>query len=291
MRTRGSSGPFKLIAVDLDGTLLDSSGVPHEPDAKALNALAKSGKAHVTIATGRLFSGTRAAAATSGILGPVACADGSHIVHAESGSTLLHRGIVGAPASCLSDSLSRLGLATFLFAEDAIVFDDEGDHFVPYVKSWSDDMRRHSRVFDHDLWRSDRGITAVVALGSEEQVAAAREEATREHESALQIATFPLKRAPAHPTHRWGFIARASGGTKASALTWLADHHKIDVAEMVSVGDWLNDIPMLLAAGRSFAMGQAPDEVKNSATDVLEETSVTGGAIAHVVREVFGVVA
>jgi len=291
LRTRGSSGPFKLIAVDLDGTLLDSSGVPHEADAKALSALAKSGKAHVTIATGRLFSGTRAAANISGILGPVACADGSHIVHAESGTTLLHRGILGSAASCLSESLSRLELATFLFAEDAIVFDDAGDHFVPYVKLWSDDVRRHSRVFDHDLWRSESGITAVVALGSEEQVAHVKADAQRDHADALQIATFPLKRAPAHPTHRWGFIARAKGGTKASALEWLATHHQISVEETVSVGDWLNDIPMLQAAGRSFAMGQAPDEVKQSATDVLEETSVTGGAIARVVREVFGVVA
>jgi hypothetical protein len=36
-------------------------------------------------------------------------------------------------------------------------------------------------------------------------------------------------------------------------------------------------------------MGQAPDEVKRAATDVLPETSETGGGIARVIREVFGV--
>jgi hydroxymethylpyrimidine pyrophosphatase-like HAD family hydrolase len=44
-----------------------------------------------------------------------------------------------------------------------------------------------------------------------------------------------------------------------------------------------------LVAGRSFAMGQAPDEVKKIATDVLEENVDTGGGIARVVRDVFGV--
>lgn len=282
-------GPFKVLAVDLDGTLLDASGTPHEADRRALKALAESGKAHVTIATGRLFSGTRAAAAAAGILGPVACADGSHIVHAANGSTLVHRGIIGAPATSLSESLARHELTTFLFAEDAIVFDSAGDFFVPYVKLWSDDIRRTTRVHEHDLWRSAQGITAVVAIGSEAQVARAREDATRAHADLLQIATFPLKRAPVHSTRTWGFIARASGGTKASALEWLCAHHNVSVEEAVCVGDWLNDISMLKAAGRSFAMGQAPEEVKLAATDVLSETSLTGGGIARVVREVFGV--
>ncbi len=284
-----ATGPFKVLAVDLDGTLLDATGTPHEADRRALQALAKSGKAHVTIATGRLFSGTRAAATASGIVGPVACADGSHIVHATDGSTLLHRGIIGSPADALSESLARHDLTTFLFAEDAIVFDSAGDFFVPYVKLWSDDIRRTARVHDHELWKSANGITAVVAIGSEAQVAAAKSDAKLAHADLLQVVTFPLKRAPAHSTHTWGFIARASGGTKASALHWLCDHHGVSIEQSVCVGDWLNDISMLEAAGRSFAMGQAPPEVKNAATDVLTETSVTGGGIARVVREVFGV--
>ena len=56
-----------------------------------------------------------------------------------------------------------------------------------------------------------------------------------------------------------------------------------------AVGDWINDVPMFMAAGRSFVMGQAPEEVKNVATDVLEETVETGGGIARVVRDVFGI--
>ena len=65
---------------------------------------------------------------------------------------------------------------------------------------------------------------------------------------------------------------------------------KLWLAQMGSnAGDWFNDVPMFRAAGRSFAMGQAPEDVKRAASDVLKETSETGGGIARVVDELFGV--
>ena len=70
---------YKLCAVDLDGTLLDPNGAAHDKDLRALKALMSEGL-HVTIVTGRLYSGTRPTAEALGIRGPVACVDGSHIV-------------------------------------------------------------------------------------------------------------------------------------------------------------------------------------------------------------------
>jgi hypothetical protein len=43
----------------------------------------------------------------------------------------------------------------------------------------------------------------------------------------------------------------------------------------------LNDIPMLKRAGRSFAMAQAPLEVKAAATDILKASAMTGGGLAE----------
>ncbi|HWL89184.1 MAG TPA: HAD hydrolase family protein, partial [Polyangiaceae bacterium] len=100
-----------------------------------------------------------------------------------------------------------------------------------------------------------------------------------------QVAMFPIRRI----LGSWGLIVRAIGGNKGSALEWIASHHGLSLEETVCIGDWLNDVPMFAKAGRSFAMGQAPDEVKNAASDVLEETSEEGGGIARVVEEIFGV--
>jgi hydroxymethylpyrimidine pyrophosphatase-like HAD family hydrolase len=55
----------------------------------------------------------------------------------------------------------------------------------------------------------------------------------------------------------------------------------VTAAEVVAVGDWLNDIPMLRRAGRSFAMAQAPHAVKAAATDILKASAHTGGGLAE----------
>jgi Cof subfamily protein (haloacid dehalogenase superfamily) len=282
---RASASP-KLLAVDLDGTLLDpKTGAPHEPDLAALRALVASGVT-VTIVTGRLYSGTRAAIDAIGIEGPVACVDGCHVVRARDHATLVHHGIRGAHADHLRDTLAKSGAATFVFARDAIVHDDAGQEFLAYVSTWSTDVRSTPSAVDHEFWRDENGVTAVVAVGDSMQIGDAAE-AIHERAGAMHAVVFPIRRL----IGKWGMIVRATGGSKGSALRWLAEHHGVDLSETVCVGDWMNDVPMLEVAGRAFAMGHAPDEVKRAATDVLEETAEQGGGIARIVRDVFGHVA
>jgi Cof subfamily protein (haloacid dehalogenase superfamily) len=271
-----------MIAVDLDGTLLDLRGQPHERDVRALKA-ARAAGVHVTIVTGRLYSGTRAAATALGIGGAVGCADGSHIVRTSDHATLLHRGLSAPGARIIRDALARNGPAAFVFAQDAIVHDARGEAYLQYVRTWSQDIRPTESVETHEFWSSGEGITAVVAVGTAEQIFGTSEDIERSLGVGAQIAKFPVKRLE----DRWGLVARAAGGTKGSALAFVAEHHGCTLEESVCVGDWLNDVSMFAVAGRSYSMGQAPDEVKKAATVVLEETSERGGGIARAVEEAF----
>lgn len=273
-----------LLAVDLDGTLLSASGRPHPRDLHALRALVKAG-VRVSILTGRLYSGTRATAEALGVLGPVGCVDGSHVVNASTHATVFHHGIRGEHALTLRNSMAESGPATFLFARDAVVHDDAGEPYLSYVSTWSTDLRKADRVVDHDLWTAEDGVTAVVAVGTRLQIGRALDTIQQALAGVAQVASFPLRGG----TDLWGMVVRAAGGSKGTALAWLAEHHGIPLDETVCVGDWLNDVSMFGVAGRSFAMGQAPGEVKRAATDVLEETHETGGGIARVIEQVFGI--
>ncbi len=272
------------MAVDLDGTLLDGNGSPHASDLKALKALLAVG-IPVTIITGRLYSGTRNTAAALGLSGPVGCVDGSHMVSASTHTTLMHHGIRGEHALNLRNALAKNGPATFVFARDSIVHDEAGEPFLSYVVTWSNDVQRTGRVHEHVAWEHEDGITAVVALGTVQQIAGAVEDIQAQCGDHAQVAMFPVRRAGAH----WGMVVRGAGGSKGTALAWIAEHYKVPLADTVAVGDWLNDVPMLTAAGQSFAMGQSPDDVKKAARHVLSETSETGGGIARIVRDIFGV--
>ena len=274
---------YRLLALDLDGTLLNNDGVANDVDVAAIRKLRARG-IKVTIITGRLYSGTRESAELLGIDGPVGCADGSHIVNAKNDRTLLHRGIRGRAAERLRTSLERNDLGAFLFAEDAIVHDERGADYLPYVRTWSTDLRYAHRITEHALWDSDGGMTAVVALGKESSIGRTVADIQRDETEAMQVAMFPFRR----DAEQWGMVARASGGTKGTALQWVSDHYGIPIADTVCVGDWLNDLPMMSRAGRSFAMGQAPAEVKAAASEVLDRTIDAGGAIAEAIARAFG---
>jgi Cof subfamily protein (haloacid dehalogenase superfamily) len=277
---------MSLLAVDLDGTLLDTKGVPHERDVAAIRAAMAAG-VRVTIVTGRLYSGSRAFAKQLGLRGAIGCADGSHIVRGEDDATLVHVAVRGDEAARLRDAFARHAPATFVFARDAIGHDGAGTPFVDYVSTWSRDVRAAADVFEHELWDLDEGVTAVVGVGTKAQIEGVVGDLKRDLSRHVYAAHFPVRRA-AH-TGTWAMIVRAAGTSKGTALRWIAEHEQVPLSETVCVGDWINDLPMFEVAGRSFAMGHAPDELKSRATHTLTLTHEAGGGVAEAIERAFGV--
>ncbi|WP_437576284.1 HAD family hydrolase [Sorangium sp. So ce887] len=276
---------YKLLAVDVDGTLVRRDGSIHEEDFLAIQRLQSAG-IPVSIATGRLYSGTREVARRIGVVGPIACVDGSHIVHTEGDAHLYSRTISGAEAALLRSITERHATASFLFAQDSIVHDATGTPHLHYVRGWSNAIAEVERVSSHPYWEHEHGLLALVAIGTELQVRAAVEEVRSELGDSAFVVSFPLL----HDGHTsvFAMLVRAAGPTKGTAIAWLAEHYGCATSDVVVVGDWLNDLPMFEVAGRSFAMGQAPEDVKRAATDRLEADGLRGGGIAEAIRRAFG---
>jgi Cof subfamily protein (haloacid dehalogenase superfamily) len=270
---------YKLLALDVDGTLLRRDGTVHPADRAAIERLRRSG-VPVTIATGRLYSGSCAVARDVGLSGPIACIDGSHIVHLDDDSDLYKRSIAGQDATMLRSVLEENRLATFLFAQDSIVHDEHGAAFAPYVQTWSPRIDQVERVTAHPYWEHEHGVMAAVSVGPEEVIRIAAEQLHERLQAAVLAVTFPVTRLGG----TFAMVARARGPTKGTAIHWLAAHYGCTAADVVAVGDWLNDLPMFEAAGRSFAMAQAPEPVKAAATDQLEADGHAGGGVAEAIR-------
>jgi hydroxymethylpyrimidine pyrophosphatase-like HAD family hydrolase len=268
---------YKLLVTDLDGTLLDANGHVHERDRVAVVELLRRG-VPIAVCTGRMYSGTRDIARFCGVQGPVACVDGVHIVNASNDRDLWLRNIDPSAAEALFRVLTEHRPTTFVFSNDTLFHDDGGLPYLPYVHTWSRRAQVLADAIAHFGANGD-SVSGLVSLGTEEQIHGAHALIAREAPEHLQSATFPLRRPEFEGL--WGMVVRAAGVNKATAVEWIARHYRIDPSEVVAVGDWLNDIPMLKCAGRSFAMAQAPDVVKASATDVLEADVTTGGGIAE----------
>jgi hydroxymethylpyrimidine pyrophosphatase-like HAD family hydrolase len=224
-----------------------------------------------------MYSGTREVAELLALDGPVACVDGSQIVEVRSHRSLAMHPIVAAAE--VVTVLAEFELTSFVFARDVIYHDALGAELLHYVSSWSQRIEQLELLLDRARWAADSEIAAVVAVGGEQQVQGAFTVLSGQLGHSVQATTFEIRRPNLEGS--WGMVIRAAGVDKGTAVEWLARHHGIEPAQVVAVGDWLNDVPMMKAAGRSFAMAQAPERVRAVATDQLEADTWRGGGIAE----------
>jgi Cof subfamily protein (haloacid dehalogenase superfamily) len=281
------SDDYGLFVVDLDGTLLRRDGSIAPEDVDAVRALRAAG-VHVSIATGRMFQGTAPAARQLGLTGPVACVDGSHIVRVEDGHALHRHAIAGEHADALRTIVAEHegSSATFVFTDQRIFHDAPGAPFSHYVKTWSPDVEEIERVASHACWEHEDGVLALVTVGPEATVHRMRDHLHERLGGVAQVLAFGIERLEG----AWGMVVRAKredGPNKGTGVRELARHHGLEPSQVVVVGDWLNDVPMFQVAGRSFAMRQAPPEVRKHATDSLAAKGRRGGGVAEAAHLAF----
>lgn len=235
----------------------------------------------MALCTGRMFSGTREIAATLKLLGPVACIDGSHIFDLHTRGELSCTAISAEAAHFVREALSMYRPAAFVFSGDRVIHDARGDRFLNYLSTWSDVRHRVVDVHLPAAWEAERNVAALVLMGDEESILGM--DRALEGVPGLQDIVFEVRREDLAGT--WGMVVRASGVDKGTAVEWLAQHYGIGLEDVVAVGDWLNDVPMLQRAGQSFAMAQAPDEVKAAAKQVLQADIWVGGGVAEAAEQ------
>lgn len=268
---------YRLLALDLDGTLLRTDHQVDAADIAAIRELQRAGVT-VTIVTGRLLSGATHAARTCAIEGAIGCIDGSHLAEAATGQTLVHHGMREDVAADVRAAFTGSGLTTFVFDAAGIHHDHAGAPYVPYIRTWSPNLR----VVEEDVaWQTEP--LAAVAVGEASAVAAARA-ALAARSTELFTVSFTTQAFPGREV----LLVRTAGPTKGTALAELCRRAGVSLAEAVAVGDWLNDIPMFEVAGRSFVMGSAPEAVRAKATDVLARPAGAGGGIAEAIRHAWG---
>ncbi|HET9619887.1 MAG TPA: HAD-IIB family hydrolase [Kofleriaceae bacterium] len=268
---------YRLLALDLDGTLLRRDHTVDPRDVAAIAELQAAGVT-VTIATGRLHSGATGAAAACAIEGAIACCEGSHLIELASGRTLVHHGMVDAVAEVVRTTFTGHGLTSFVFDAAGIHHDEAGAPYAKYISTWSPNLRV---VEQASAWQTVP--LAAVAVGDEAAITAAHA-VLRGHAERVFSVSFSVSAVPgAH-----AILVRTAGPTKGTAIAELCQLAGCTLDEAVVVGDWYNDVPMFEVAGRSFAMADAPDPVRGAATDVLSTPGGAGGGIAEAIRRAWG---
>lgn len=276
--------PIRLIALDMDGTLLTrinpvTACVPPE-NAAALRRCANAG-IHLALASGRMPDDAAFYAADAGISMHVIGLNGGVVLDAPFGEPSFTRTLPPATAQYVFDILMKAGV-------DVIVFGLwEVASVQPRPLSWAQRelgtwfgrpggrLAYHTGV-EHALRLLHKAGKIVAISEDVAALAAAREAITR-----------ALPEVSVSSSWHNNFEVNPAGVDKGAALTQLAAHLGVPMDQVMAIGDNGNDVPMLSAAGVGVAMGNAtPDAIR--AADLLTLPCTDFGVAAAIRAVVFG---
>jgi len=253
----------RLVALDIDGTIVDHDGVMPEEVRAAVLQVVESG-AHVVLATGRSWHGTL----------PVF----DHL---------------GLPPG-LSVSSNGAVIVSYPPQEivKAITFDPSEviakvEEFAPGTLIAVEEVGRGYRLSDHfpagDL-TGELVIEDVAALSSRPVTRVILRDPHGSEQDFIKLAEYLGLHGVTYFVgwSAWLDIAPV-GVDKATGLADIVAGLGVEPGDVLALGDGRNDIEMLRWAGRGVAMGEAPPEVQRVADHVTGRFS-DGGTVAELNR-------
>ncbi len=256
----------RLLAIDIDGTLVNSRD---ELTADTQDALIRAGSAgmHVVLATGRRYSRTLHLVEPLSIDVPLITATGALIKDPKDHSTLFQSPFDPHLLRQILTLIDSNGYDSLLCAD---TYGQGFDFYHRRAKVSTSELQEYLDLNpgDGQIWPNmftdpPPGVFLVFTMGTKDQMLVL--EQILNGAFSGRIATNVLR----SPRYR-GFLVEITpaGISKWSAVRHLAESWGIDEKEICAVGDDVNDIAMIRAAGLGVAMGNALPEVKAAADRV-----------------------
>jgi len=270
----------RLLALDIDGTLLDPFGDLSDSVRRAVAAARERGLM-IVLCTGRRFRTALPTAQALSLSGPILIHNGVLVKDIESGRTELDCYLPADLYGEMLEVMRSLGpplVYVDAFHERTDIVTDTRQAAHPIQGEYLDDNRDFTRWVD-DLGASVHAkailMSAMADLDDLEPV--------RRHAEARfgdRILSHLLINK-VYRGHILEFLAPGSG--KWPMLLRLAARAGIRPEEIAAVGDDANDVAMLHAAGLGIAMGNAVPEAR-AAADVIVRSNAEGGAVEAIER-------
>lgn len=254
--------PLAMIALDLDGTLLDSDGRIRPSTIAALSAAAAAG-VEVVLVTGRHHSVTRPFQDELGLLGPAICCNGTYVYDFAAGRIVDGAPIPDPDAESLIASARRHGIDLYAYTADAMYYEVPSAH-TDKLHAWIDSLPTRPKPVLRHL------ASAALLLERGEPIwkfVGTHDDADRLSGWFAEVETMPTLSAEYSWFDRADIMA--AGCSKGARLVSWAASRGIPAADIAAFGDNFNDVTMLTGVGLGIAMGNAPDAVKAIAREVI----------------------
>lgn len=244
---------IKLVAVDLDDTLLDKKTAVSPRACEAIREAVRQGVT-VTISTGRMYQSAVRYARQLELDVPIITYNGALIKSCFSEETLFKRPIEQKTAAEVLELFRERGWYIQSYINDILYVDEINDRARNYEKVAS----VKAFAIGDKLYTPEEGPLKLLAIAEPNELDDIRDTLKRTFGERLCVAN-------SKPTYLEIIDPTVN---KGRALSYLAQKLNISQQEIMAIGDSTNDLDMIKYAGFGVAMGNASDNVKAAAQAV-----------------------
>ena len=269
-----TNNKYRLLVVDIDGTLLDVNNRISDIDKQALKEVVDSGT-RVSLSTGRVVQASLRFLEQLELKGYHMFFDGALVYSPEKDEEVyvdpINADIIGE----MIEYSRKIQLDFDLYSIT---------QFFAERESQATDIRRDFFKLDativdfREIQNKERFIKGTLVVSSAKEKQKARDFVDHFNNKL----NFSWTKTPAYPDIDFINII-ANDVSKGKALKALTSFMGISLNEVAAIGDGMNDIPLLSSSGLAIAMANAPDEVKTIADHVTLDVDHQG--VAEAVRK------
>ena len=268
---------YKLICIDMDGTLLNTDNEVSDDNIKALKKATEMG-IHIAITTGRIYASAKYYSGIVGIDAPIITANGASIKDSGDGNVIYNNPIPSDILIGCAEILKKHNLKANFTTGDTIFTSYE----IPETHSYKitnkivpNEFKVNFLVFDNinDGISKFEGKILKCFVGEDSNLDGfrnARKEITKTFGDFLHIVSSGVN----------NFEIMQKDSSKGNAAKRLAERLGITKDEVICIGDSENDLSMIQFAGLGVAMGNAMNLLKSEADFITETNNNSGVAKA-----------
>jgi Cof subfamily protein (haloacid dehalogenase superfamily) len=261
---------FKMICLDIDGTLLNSEHKISKNTKEIIRIASNEKEIPVILVSARMPKGILFLLKELNIAQPIICYSGALVID-EKNNILSNISISVSELRQVYNFAKELGIHMSLYKDDEWYIEkmdiwakQEGDitKSTPNVLNFID-------LFN--VWEQEKtGPNKILCMAEADSIKLLDEKMKGYDSNNLNV-------YPSKPTY---LEIMSNSASKTSAIELLCQKFKVQKAEIIAIGDNYNDINMIEFAGLGIAMGNAPEQVKQYADAITLSNDEDGVAEA-----------
>lgn len=264
---------FKMICLDIDGTLLNSEHRITEKTKNVIEVAANEKGIPVILVSARMPKGILFLQKELEITEPIICYSGSLIMD-KGGKIILNKTIPISSLKQIYQLIKNMNIHMSLYKDD--------EWYIEEKDQWSEQESEITKIVPNvvefsllfEKWREEgTGPNKILCMAIPDKIDLLK---TKIKDDKLNV----------YPSKSTYLEIMPTEASKTTSIEYLREKLGVNRSEIIAIGDNYNDMDMIEYAGLGIAMGNAPEQVKKCANEVTlsnDEDGVAESLKNHVI--------